>query len=312
VTAFEHEPVLTAEVVEGLAVVADGWYVDATYGRGGHSAGILAGLGERGRVLALDKDPEAVAHGRERFANDARFSVRQGDFACLRELAEPWLQGRSLAGVVLDLGVSSPQLETPDRGFSFATAGPLDMRMNPAVGVSAAEWLARAKETEIAEVLRRFGEEPRARALAARIVAERAREPITTTTRLADIVSRGAPRRGHRHPATLVFQALRIKVNGELESLAACLPQAVDLLEAGGRLCVVSFHSLEDRLVKQFMALEARGDPAYAGLPTMPPAARPRLKRIGRMRKASAAEIERNPRARSARLRVAEKLAVAT
>jgi 16S rRNA (cytosine1402-N4)-methyltransferase len=309
-TVFEHRPVLMGEVLEGLALLRDGWYVDATYGRGGHSAGILAALGEQGRLLALDKDPDAVSHGRERFGKDARFSIRHADFAQLDEHVEPWLRGHALAGVLMDLGVSSPQLDQADRGFSFSRPGPLDMRMNPTTGPTAAEWLAYASESEIARVLYRYGEEPRARRIAARIVAERALAPIETTTRLAEIVGERSPRPGQRHPATLVFQALRIQINRELEVLADGLAQAVALLGTGGRLCVISFHSLEDRIVKQFMAREARGDPAYAGLPSMPAAARPRLRLVGKLVRPTALEVEQNPRARSARLRIAEKLAV--
>jgi 16S rRNA (cytosine1402-N4)-methyltransferase len=306
----QHQPVLMTEVLEGLAIERDGWYVDATYGRGGHSAGILGELGEAGRLLAIDKDPEAVAHGRERFGHDARFSIRHGDFAQLRELIEPWLDGRRLAGLLLDLGVSSPQLDRPERGFSFVRSGPLDMRMNPTTGQTAAEWLALASEGEIADVLWRLGEEPRARRMAAGIVAARAQAPVETTDQLAQIVEMTAGRgRRSLHPATLVFQALRIKINRELEALSAALAQSLEVLGTGGRLCVISFHSLEDRIVKRFIAREVRGDPRYAGLPSMPAEARPRLRQIGRLVRPGDLEVQRNPRARSARLRIAERLA---
>jgi 16S rRNA (cytosine1402-N4)-methyltransferase len=304
-----HQPALVQEALEGLAVVSDGCYVDGTYGRGGHSAEILERLGGEGRLLALDKDPEAAAHGRARFADDPRVTVLHTGFESLRGRVEPWLQGRPLAGVLLDLGVSSPQLEAAERGFSFAKDGPLDMRMNTAEGRPASAWLAGVGQAELAKVLADYGEEPRARQLAAAIVKARARKPIATTRELAEIVERHSPQRPQRlHPATRVFQALRIQINAELASLESALAQSLELLGPGGRLCVISFHSLEDRLVKRFINRESRGDPAYAGLPNRPRAAMPRLKKIGGLIRPSAAELTANPRARSARLRVAEKL----
>jgi 16S rRNA (cytosine1402-N4)-methyltransferase len=308
----DHQPVLLKEALEGLALVRDGWYVDGTYGRGGHSAAILTRLGEQGRLLALDKDPEAVEDGRRRFAADARFTIKHCDFGALRACVGPWLGRRRLAGVLLDLGVSSPQLADPRRGFSFAADGPLDMRMNTESGPTAAEWLASASAEEIATVLRHFGEEPRARQIAAAIVAARAKAPLSSTAALAAVAAAHASRgRRHVNPATRVFQAVRIHINRELEALTSALGDSLDLLAAGGRLCVISFHSLEDRIVKRFMAREARGDPRYAGLPEIPAAARARLKIIGKLIRPAAAEIERNPRARSARLRVAERLEMA-
>jgi 16S rRNA (cytosine1402-N4)-methyltransferase len=305
----DHQPVLVQEVLRGLALMDDGWYVDGTYGRGGHSAEILARLGQRGRLLALDKDPDAVCHGRRRFSSDARFSIQQCGFEALRACVEPWLGERRLDGMLLDLGVSSPQLEDASRGFSITRDGPLDMRMNPREGQSAAEWLAGVSETELARVLRRYGEVPGARQMAAAITKARAQAPIRTTGRLARIVVEAAVARRRRlHPATRVFQALRIHVNRELAALAAALPQCVELLGPAGRLCVISFHSLEDRIVKRFMADEALGDPAYAGLPDVPPEARPRLRLVGRLIRPRAEEVARNPRARSARLRVAERV----
>lgn len=308
-----HQPVLLAEALEGLALVRDGWYVDGTYGRGGHSAGILACLGEHGRLLALDKDPEAVADARRRFASDPRFTVEHADFGSLKAVVTAWLGEHGLAGVLLDLGVSTPQLLRPERGFSFSAEGALDMRMNTESGPTAAEWLAEASAEEITRVLREYGEEPRARQVAAAIVRARADEPLTTTTELAALVTRHAHRgRGKIHPATRVFQAIRIHINRELDALASGLAASVELLAAGGRLCVISFHSLEDRIVKRFMAREARGDPRYAGLPDIPPAARPRLKIIGKLVRPGPAELVANPRARSARLRIAERLEVAS
>jgi 16S rRNA (cytosine1402-N4)-methyltransferase len=300
--------VLLREALEGLALRDDGWYVDATYGRGGHSAEILARLGPRGRLLALDKDTDAVAHGAARFAADARFTIRHAGFEELGAIAAPWLAGGRLAGILFDLGVSSPQLDQPSRGFSFANDGPLDMRMNTTVGATAAEWLAGVSQAELADVLYRYGEEPRARPIAAAILRTRESEPITTTRALANLVAAHAGRQqGRIHPATRVFQAIRIAVNAELDALARALPEAVELLAAGGRLVVISFHSLEDRIVKRFMAREARGDEAYAGLPNIPIHARPRLRLVGRLVRPAEQEVEGNPRARSARMRVAER-----
>jgi 16S rRNA (cytosine1402-N4)-methyltransferase len=305
----EHQPVLVEEALSGLAVTAGGAYVDATFGRGGHSAEILERLGEQGRLLALDKDPEAVAAGRRRFEADSRFSITHAGFEDFDDVVRPWLAGARLTGALFDLGVSSPQLEDAERGFSFSREGPLDMRMDSSRGETAAEWLARVKQDELARVLRDYGEEPRARAIAAALVRARAETPLTTTRELANVVTKAAGRgKPGLHPATRVFQAIRIAVNRELEALETGLEQAQRLLAPGGRLAVISFHSLEDRIVKRFMARAARGDPRYAGLPTMPASARPTLKLCGRLIRPSAEEIARNPRSRSARLRVAEKL----
>ena len=299
---------LLREALEGLALRDDGWYVDATYGRGGHSAEILARLGPEGRLLALDKDPDAVAHGADRFRADSRFKISHAGFEQLGVVAAPWLAGHGLDGILFDLGVSSPQLDQPARGFSFANDGPLDMRMNTAVGATAAEWLAGVSQAELSDVLFRHGEEPRARQIAAAIVRARETEPITRTRALADLITAHAGRQqGRIHPATRVFQAIRIAVNAELDALERALPQAVELLAAGGRLVAISFHSLEDRIVKRFMAREARGDEVYAGLPNIPAHARPRLKLVGRLVRPGEDEVESNPRARSARLRVAER-----
>ena len=304
-----HQPVLMTEALEGLAISEDGWYVDGTYGRGGHSAGILARLGEHGRLLALDKDPQAVEHAQRSLAADPRFSIRHGGFEDLREHVDPWLGAHPLAGILLDLGVSSPQLEAPERGFSFASDGPLDMRMNPKAGITAAEWLEQVDEPDLIDVLRRLGEEPRARQIARAIVRARREAPIETTSELAEIIVRASGGRGTRiHPATRTFQAIRIHINDELKSLRSGLEACVGLLAEGGRLCVISFHSLEDRIVKRFMAREAKGDPAYAGLPDIPREARATLRLIGGLIRPSQSEIDSNPRARSARLRVAEKL----
>jgi 16S rRNA (cytosine1402-N4)-methyltransferase len=306
----EHEPVLADEALAGLAVRRDGCYVDGTYGRGGHSARILACLGPEGRLLAIDKDPAAVADARQRFQDDFRFAIKHADFEDMRGLAGEHFGDRAVLGVLLDNGVSSPQLDCADRGFSFANDGPLDMRMNTDGGLTAAAWLSRVSEADLARTIRQYGEEPAARRVARAIVAARQQRAIATTAELSTIVTRALPRvPGRRtHPATRVFQAIRIAVNDELGALERGLTAALALLAEGGRLVVISFHSLEDRIVKRFIAREARGDPAYAGLPQIPPGAEPRLKSVGRLVRPGAAELERNPRARSARLRIAEKL----
>jgi 16S rRNA (cytosine1402-N4)-methyltransferase len=268
----------------------------------------LAQLGAEGRLLAIDKDPQAVADAAQRFADEPRFTIRHGGFERFSEHVEPWLEGRALAGVLFDLGVSSPQLDTPARGFSFAADGPLDMRMNTDTGPTLAQWLATVKPAELARVIAQYGEQPGAHRIAAAIVRARESHRIETTGELAAIVKASAPPSARRqHPATRVFQALRIALNQELDALQAGLGQALDLLAAGGRLVVISFHSLEDRIVKRFMNEHARGDPAYAGLPDVPLSAQPTLRLVGKLVRPSDAEIERNVRSRSARLRIAEK-----
>ena len=300
---------LLQEALDGLSLRDDGWYLDATYGRGGHSAEILARLGTQGRLLALDKDADAVADARDQFGGDPRFTIAHAGFEELAAIVEPWLGERRLAGVLFDLGVSSPQLDVPERGFSFAHDGPLDMRMNQTQGSTAAEWLATVSQRELVDVLFRYGEEPRARQIAATIVRTHDVEPLTSTRQLATLVAAHAgPGEKRIHPATRTFQAIRIALNDELGALQRGLAQSLALLADRGRLVVISFHSLEDRIVKRFMAREARGDEAYAGLPNIPPHARPRLKLVGKLVRPGAAELERNPRARSARLRVAERM----
>ncbi len=306
----EHTPVLLDEVLAGLGLQADGRYCDATFGRGGHTAAILGALGPSGRVIAIDRDPEAVQAGRRRFAGETRLTLVKGSFGQLEERVRAAGFDGELNGVLLDLGVSSPQLDEARRGFSFMQDGPLDMRMDYESGQSAAQWLARAGEREIADVIHGSGEERYARRIARAIVAARSAAPIERTGQLAQLVADAVPtREPGKHPATRTFQAIRMHVNGELGALEAALPQAVRLLAAGGRLCVISFHSLEDRLVKRFMRREQAGDPVYAGLPAIPAHARPRLRRVGPAIRAGVAEVERNPRARSATLRVAERLA---
>ena len=300
-----HVPVLLEETVAALRIREDGTYVDGTFGRGGHSAAILAGLGVRGRLLALDQDPEAIA---ARALEDPRLELIHGRFSAMGEALEA--RGiQRVAGILLDLGVSSPQLDQPHRGFSFQREGPLDMRMDPTRGESAADWLARADEEDIREVIWTYGEERFAKGIARAVVAARAREPIRTTRQLAEIVGHAVrTREPGQHPATRTFQALRIHVNQELEELEVTLPRAVDLLEPGGRLAVISFHSLEDRIVKRFFQARANPDPLPKGVPVraadLP---KPDLRIVGRAIRASEAEARANPRARSAVLRVAEK-----
>ncbi len=292
----------------GLNLQRDGVYVDATYGRGGHSAEILDRLGPKGRLLALDRDPQAIAAAHERFANDERFVAIAGRFSMLdQHIDKRGLTGR-INGMLFDLGVSSPQLEDPDRGFGFQQHGPLDMRMEPDTGVSAACWVNSAREQEIASVLYEYGEERFSRRIARAIVRERKQRPISTPAQLATIVSNVIPNRSAKlHPATRTFLAIRVFINQELEELRTVLPQAMQALAAGGRLAVISFHSLEDRIVKRFMREQVRGSELPPGLPLPVPPFESRLKIIGKPIRPSAAEIERNPRARSAILRIAER-----
>lgn len=312
VNGSEHTPVLLEAVLEGLAIRPDGRYVDATFGRGGHSTAILERLNKHGRLLVMDRDPEAVAVARQRFAEEPRVESVQGRFTLLEQAVERAGMTGCINGVLLDLGVSSPQLDDPARGFSFMRDGPLDMRMDPFVGPSAADWLNQAREDEIVQVLREYGEEVHARRLSRSIVMARRSQPLSRTRQLADLIARSIPARFHepgRHPATLSFQALRIFINHELEELRGVLPQALNVLAPAGRLVVISFHSLEDRIVKRFMREEGRGDPYPEDLPIPAAALKPRLRRVGQARHASDAEIAANTRARSAILRVAERLA---
>lgn len=301
----EHIPVMFAQVMEGLRVRADGRYLDGTFGRGGHARGVLDRLGPEGRLLVMDKDPEAMAQAQRLMSDDPRVSARRGSFAALADW-EATADG--LDGVLLDLGVSSPQLDRAERGFSFQSDGPLDMRMDPESGESVADWLAHADEAEIADVLWRHGEERMSRRIARAIVARRAEAPLQRTSELAALIEACIGRREPgKHPATRSFQALRIHINRELEDLEAGLAAAHARLRPGGRLVVISFHSLEDRTVKRFIAERARPAPGNRRLPALPTAA-PTLREIGAASKADSAELARNPRARSAVLRVAERL----
>jgi 16S rRNA (cytosine1402-N4)-methyltransferase len=295
-----------SEVIDGLRVRVDGRYLDGTFGRGGHARGVLDRLGPAGRLLAMDKDPVAIACAAELAGRDARVAVRQGSFAGLAEWEET---AAGLDGVLFDLGVSSPQLDDAERGFSFRADGPLDMRMDNAAGESAAQWLARAAEKEIADVLWTYGEERLSRKIARAIVARRAETPILRTAQLAELIASVVGRGdGKIHPATRSFQAIRIFINRELDDLSAGLEAAHARLKPGGRLAVISFHSLEDRIVKQFIAARAK---APAGNRRLPAQAgfRPSLRDIGGAQRAGESEVAANPRARSAVLRVAEKLA---
>lgn len=304
----EHHPVLLEAAVEALAIRPDGLYVDGTYGRGGHSRALLGRLGPQGRLLAFDKDPQACADGRQLARADERFTIHRGSFARLTAVLEAeGLTGR-VDGLLLDLGVSSPQLDDGVRGFSFMRAGPLDMRMDPEAGEPVSAWLARADRDAIIDVLRSYGDEPFAPRIADAIVREREQADIGTTQRLAAVITDCLPRRiqatARNHPATRSFQALRIFINRELDDLSELLEQSLTALAPAGRMAVIAFHSLEDRRVKRFMRDQAR--PAQPALP-MAPRVEPAFTLVGKPVRADESEMQRNPRARSAIMRVAER-----
>ena len=303
-----HQTVLLHEAVDALVTLPDGFYVDGTFGRGGHSRYLLQSLNSSGHVLGVDKDREAQAAAHELAESEPRFQFFHGSFAELpKQLHEMGVD--AVDGILLDLGVSSPQLDDGDRGFSFMRDGPLDMRMDTSRGETAAQWLSRADLQDIAAVLKEYGEERFARRIASAIVAARAVSPIETTSQLARLVSEAHPRwEKHKHPATRSFQAIRIKVNRELEDLQAFLSVALDMLRVGGRLVVISFHSLEDRLVKRYMRDMARGDSLPRGVPVTDSQLNRRMRLVGRSVKASAEEVADNVRARSAVMRIAEKI----
>ena len=303
-----HVPVLLGPVLHGLKIKPDGCYVDGTFGRGGHSGKILEQLNASGRLIGIDRDPQAITSAPKTLTDDPRFELIRGEIAQL----ETFISARELTGAVdgllFDLGVSSPQLDEAQRGFSFMRDGPLDMRMDPQSGTSARDWLATVGEFELKRVLRKFGEEPAAARIARAIIAERAVAPISSTGQLASLVESVAPKRGQKkHPATRTFQAIRIFINRELEQLQAVLQQSVTVLRSGGRLCVISFHSLEDRIVKRFMREASLEPEHYRGLPSIPEEFRPKLATVGKVIMATADEIAANRRARSARLRIAER-----
>jgi len=305
----QHIPVLQGPALDALQVRSDGIYADCTYGRGGHSAALLELLGEEGRLVLTDRDPQAIADAREKYADDTRVTIRRANFAEIGAVIDALDLGGRVDGLLLDVGVSSPQLDDPARGFSFQHDGPLDMRMDPDSGEPVAAWLARAGETEIARVIKEYGEERFARRIARAIVRRREHEAIERTAQLAAIVSEAVPGPpSPRHPATRTFQALRIFINDELGALEQALDDAIAALAPGGRLVVISFHSLEDRLVKRRFARAAKPPPASRRLPVAP-AFVPQLRLVGSMVQADESETERNPRARSSRMRVAEKTA---
>ena len=307
-TQYAHQPVMLEEVLDMWFSQSEGFYVDGTFGRGGHSRALLARLDDNGRLAGIDRDPQAIAAGQELAASDSRFQMMASRFDCLPQVVEQ--AGRPIDGLMLDLGVSSPQLDDAARGFSFLRDGPLDMRMDPTQGESVAEWLSHAAEKDIANVLYRYGEERKSRWIAKRICDTRKEQPITRTLQLANLIESvlGRNEQG-KHPATRSFQALRIHINGELDALNQVLEQSLETLAIGGRLAIISFHSLEDRIVKLFIRDHSgRAPKGRGGLPLgneMPQ----RLEPVGKAMRASKAELKVNVRSRSAVLRVAEKVA---
>lgn len=306
----EHIPVLLNEVLEGLNLRPDGFYVDCTFGRGGHSRAILKALGNSGRLLVFDKDPSAIQYAKELFVNDGRVICIHGSFTSLVTMIEKLNMLGQVDGALFDLGVSSPQLDKEEYGFSFLRDGELDMRMDRTSGITAARWLNTATQAEIERVIRDFGEERYARRIARAIIKSRDELPISRTRQLAEIIAAAVPTvERNKNPATRTFQALRIYINRELEELRSVLDQIRYVLRPGGRLVVISFHSLEDRIVKQFMQTEARGDDYPPEIPVTVKELSPRLRIVSRAIRPTAEEIQMNPRARSAILRVGERLA---
>lgn len=304
-----HIPVLKREVLAALSIKPGGTYLDATLGRGGHAAAICEALGAAGRLVALDRDPQAVAVGREKFANDARVTVLHGEFAEMDALLSDADLNIMFDGILMDLGVSSPQLDQAERGFSFMRDGALDMRMDPSQGISAAQWLANVDQHDLVKVLFEYGEEKFARRIARSIVQVREEAPITTTMQLAKIVEQAVPKKqqSKKHPATRTFQAIRIYINRELEQINDALPKAVRLLAEGGRLAVISFHSLEDRLVKRFIRHHSSAKLPPRQIPVSAADYLTPLTAIGKAIKPSQEETQQNPRARSSVLRVAQR-----
>ncbi len=306
----EHLTVLKQEAVTALSIEPDSCYIDATFGRGGHARAILEQLSPQGRLLVFDKDPQAVAAATALQAEDPRVIVTHGAFAELGDIADKHEISGEVAGILFDLGVSSPQLDDPERGFSFMRDGPLDMRMNPEQGASAEQWVNSASEREIADVLYEFGEERHSRRMARAVVIARQEARITRTGQLAEIIKQANPAwEKDKHPATRAFQGIRIFINGEFDELTRGLEQALTVLAIGGRLVAISFHSLEDRIVKKFIALQTKGDNFPRDLPVTQNMLNPRLRTIGKAVKPTSQEIADNPRARSAVMRVAEKIA---
>ena len=306
----QHTTVLLKEAVDALLVDPDGSYVDGTFGRGGHCSELLSRLSDKGSVIAIDKDPQAISAGLDRFQQEQRLSLVHGSFGDLAEIVSHTGKQGSISGVLLDLGVSSPQLDQAQRGFSFLRDGPLDMRMDTSKGMSAAEWIATADEQEIAKVLKEYGEERFARRMARAVIRERALQPITRTVQLAQILAAAHPawERG-KHPATKAFQAIRIFINRELADLDSLLMQIIDCLKVGGRLVVISFHSLEDRRVKRFIRDQEQGIKLPKNLPVRDIDRGVRLVKVGKAIKPANTEVEHNVRARSAVMRIAERVA---
>ena len=308
---YEHSPVLFNEVLGSLQIKPDGIYVDGTYGRGGHSEAILAQLGDKGRLLVMDKDPQAIADANKKHAVDDRVTVIHDDYAQMAEHVERLGLQQLVDGILLDLGVSSPQLDDASRGFSFQQNGPLDMRMNPEAGISASEWIMTASEKEISDVLWRLGEERFARRIAGKIMEARQQQPINDTLTLAELIRSCVPaHKEKKHPATRSFQAIRIRINEELEHVQLVLDGVFSVLKVGGRVLVISFHSLEDRIVKRFFKKHSSQAALPRGLPVrdsdIPVTIR--LRTIGKAIKATAKELQQNPRSRSAVLRIAERV----
>lgn len=305
----KHEPVLLKEVIEGLSLVPGGIYFDCTFGRGGHSAEILKNLNKDGKLIAIDKDLTAVAHAQEKFTNEPRFQIEHGSFKNIKSIAEQLGLLGKVNGIFMDLGVSSPQLDNNERGFSFMQDGPLDMRMDCTQDLDAEKFVNEADEDEMIRIFKEYGEERFAKRIARAIVTARLDSKINTTLQLAEIVKEANPKwEKHKHPATRVFQAIRIHVNQELAELLAVLEQSLDVLESGGRLVVISFHSLEDRIVKKFMKKQEKGDEIPTEIPIKSTDIKQSFRRIGKAIKPVKAEVQQNIRARSAVLRIGEKL----
>ncbi len=305
---FNHQPVLLEEALESLNIRPEGSYIDATFGRGGHSLAILQKLNEKGRLIAFDQDPEAVAFAKQQFANEPRLTVEHCNFNQVADVIQQYGLSQKIDGVLMDLGVSSPQLDDADRGFSFLRSGPLDMRMDTSRGVTARAWLAKVKPEDLIRVLKKYGEEKFAKRIATAIVETRAEREITETGDLAEIISNAIPvKEKHKHPATRSFQAIRIYINEELQAIEQGLEGAASVLAKGGRLSVISFHSLEDRIVKRFMRDASSRPKLPAGLPVMEADIEVPFRLVAKPVVAGAKELDQNPRSRSARLRVLER-----
>jgi len=304
-----HHAVLLDEAIDGLAIKVDGRYIDGTFGRGGHSAAILQCLGQNGHLLAIDKDSAAIEYAQKKFSEDPRFQIEQGSFAQLSNLVKKNNWDGVVDGILLDLGVSSPQLDEAARGFSFRKEGPLDMRMDTRSGRTAADWLQVAREKDLTTVLKEYGEERFARRIARAIVSYRRTQVLKTTSQLSELISSAVPTREKgKHPATRSFQAIRIYINSELDELKTCLEQALSVLSTGGRLVVISFHSLEDSIVKRFFRRQVKGVEFPRNLPITDDKQQSTVRSVGKAIHASEEEKKSNPRSRSAILRVVEKL----